>query len=193
MAMHSKRAESHNVGFKIPLTIGRYSITTTPRAKAMESEMQWVTMKKYKRRNDFDYWGMKDKLKRSYTHVHMIEDIWTECRNDEDVRKSDFSRLTFEQIKNFELANILEDMQEEDDIVDPAYVGKKIADIPLPPIQWSQKEMISIRERFQPTLANTNIWLEKRGIELKFFKIGSEEEYIEEPFGKSEDLIIKNK
>lgn len=46
-------------------------------------------MKQFKSRNDFDYRGMKNKLKKSYTHVHRIEDIWAECKTKEDIRRLD--------------------------------------------------------------------------------------------------------
>lgn len=58
--------------------------------------MQWVTMKRFKRRKDFDYHGMKDKLKKSYTHVHMIEDIWDKCKTYEIVRRLDYNWFRLE-------------------------------------------------------------------------------------------------
>lgn len=115
--------------------IGRYSITTSPKAKAMESKMQWVMMKTYKRRPDFDYRGMKDKLKKSYSHVLKVEDIWIDCRT-KDIRKLDYCRLSLDQIINLHLADILEDMEDKDSILDLAYESNNIIETPLPPIQW---------------------------------------------------------
>lgn len=64
-------------------------------------------------------------------------------------------------------------MKDYGNILDATYADKKIAKTLLPLIQWSQKEMTSIRVGFQNTLANTNVWLLHKGIQLKSFNTRS--------------------
>lgn len=98
-------------------------------------------------------------------HVHRLEDVWVDCRDDEDIRKLDFSRLTLEKIENLDLAKITDTWEDTtDDIVDPIYFCNNIANIPIPPIQWLKKESKSIFARFAPIMANTNAWLLKKGM-----------------------------
>lgn len=101
--------------------------------------MQWVTIRRFKAHNNFDFRGMKNKIHRNCVYVHRLEDVWANC-GDEDVRRLDFKCLTHEQIENLDLAKI-PDIWEvtTDDIVDPIYFKNNIANTPLPLIQWSQK------------------------------------------------------
>lgn len=94
--VHEKQSGSHRLGFEFFLSIGRYSINSIFKARAMDKEKR-STMKLFKASKDFDYKGMKNKLTRSYTHVHKIEDIWIDCRT-KDIRKLDYCHLTKEQI-----------------------------------------------------------------------------------------------
>jgi hypothetical protein len=55
--------------------------------------MQNVTLRTDHRRVDFDYRGMKSKLKISHSHIDHFEDIWTDCR-DEDVRNMDYCQFS---------------------------------------------------------------------------------------------------
>lgn len=132
--VHEKQSQAHKSGLKFPESIGRYSVLTNPKAINMEEEMQWNTMRIFKVQNNFDFRGMKNKPKRSYTHVYRFEDVWVDCQNEEDIRRMDFSRLTPEQIENLDLAKIPMTMEDMDDIIDPVYYEKKIADSPLPPV-----------------------------------------------------------
>lgn len=100
----------------------------------MEEEMQWNTMRRFKTHNNFDFSGMKKKIKRIYTHLYWLEDVWVDYENGEDVRRMDFSRLTLEQIENLDLAKILMTMEDTNDIVDPVYFERKMVDSPLSPI-----------------------------------------------------------
>lgn len=68
--MHERQPSSHKTGLKSSQSIGRCSVTTTPEAKNMEEEMQWVKMKRFKAHNNFDFHAMKNKIYRNYVHVH---------------------------------------------------------------------------------------------------------------------------
>lgn len=69
---------------------------------------------------------------------------------------------------------------------------KKISSTPLPHIQWSQKESTSIRDKFQSILANTNVWISSKGIQLKPFSSSSDDGTVG-PVGKRSKIITKNK
>lgn len=60
---------------------------------------------------------------------------------------------------NLNLIDVHDDLVDDGNILDPVYESKKIANTPLSFIQWSHKEAISIRAKFQRILANTNVWL----------------------------------
>lgn len=63
----------------------------------MIEEMRRVAMNLFKGRKYFDYRGIKNKLKKSYTHVHHVEDIWIDCRIvQEDIKKIDYCCLIVE-------------------------------------------------------------------------------------------------
>lgn len=64
-----------------------------------------------------------------------------------------------DQIREFDLTNILEDFEDDGNVLDLAYVDNKVSSTILPLIQWSQKECTSIRDRFQSILTNTNVWI----------------------------------
>lgn len=111
---------------------------------------------------------MKNEIHQNYVHVHRLEDVWDDFRDDEDVRRLDFSRLTLEQIENLDLIKIQDTWEDTTyDLVDPIYFNNNISNTPLPPIQWSKKESKSISLRFAPIMANTNAWLLKKGIRMK--------------------------
>lgn len=69
MAFHTFQSAKHKVGMGIsttnPLKIGRYSLVTSVKAKAMETELHEIKLKRFKPRADFDYRGMKEKIKKS--------------------------------------------------------------------------------------------------------------------------------
>lgn len=130
----------------------------------MDEEMRRATMRFFKARKCFDCRGMKNKIKKNYTHIHQIEDRWVDCRTEEDVQRLDYYHLTVEKIENLDLVEVLEDLEEDGDILDLAYERKIIVGLPLPLIQWSQKENTSIRAKFQRILDNTTVWLNLHGV-----------------------------
>lgn len=100
----------------------------------MEVEILDIKLKEFEIKKDFDYRGMKDKIKRAFTHMHRIEDVWIDLHIEEDIRRMNFSRLTLEQILNFDLTDILEEIEDDEEIVDSIYEQQKIAETPLSPI-----------------------------------------------------------
>lgn len=89
-------------------------------------------MRFFKARRDFDYRGMRNKLKKNYVHVHRIEDVWVDCRSKHDVRKLDYYRLTVEQIENFCLTDDPDNLKEDGDVLDPTYEKNKVSSTPFP-------------------------------------------------------------
>lgn len=89
-AVHEAQSGSHKIGLKFTLTIGRYSINSIFKARAIEEKMRRVTMRFFKARKDFDYRGMINKLKKAYVHVHRIKDVWVDYRSKHDIRKLDY-------------------------------------------------------------------------------------------------------
>ena len=78
MYVHAMQSTAHRPGFAIStqhiLVIGRHSLTSIVKVKAMAKYYEF-DIKKLKIRGDFDYRGMKDKMRQSFTHVHHIEDV----------------------------------------------------------------------------------------------------------------------
>ncbi|XP_057862524.1 uncharacterized protein LOC131070880 [Cryptomeria japonica] len=68
---------------------------------------------------DFDYRGMKEKIKKSFVHVHCIEDIWVDLRTEMEVLKMDYCRLTVEQVIDLNLVDISQGMIDNGDVLDP--------------------------------------------------------------------------
>lgn len=114
----------------------------------MDEEMRRVTMRFFKARKHFDYRGMKNKLKKSYTHLHRVEDIWICCRTKEVIRSLDYCRLIVDQNENLNLLDMPEDLEDDGIVLDPTYEKNNVADSPLPLIQWYQKVNTSIRAKF---------------------------------------------
>lgn len=54
-ALHEAESGSQKIGLNFSLTIGRYSINSMYKAKAMEEEMRRFIMRFFKVRKDFDY------------------------------------------------------------------------------------------------------------------------------------------
>lgn len=146
VVINEAQSSSHKTSLKFSLTTDRYSINSIFKSKEMEEEMRRVTMKLFKARKDFDYKGMRNNL--AYVHVHWIQDVWVDCRTKNDVRKLDYCYLTVNQIREFDLANISNDLEDDGNVPDLAYVDNKVSSTPLPLIKWSQKESTSIRDRF---------------------------------------------
>lgn len=130
----------------------------------METKLQEIKLNKFKARKDFDYRGMKDKIKRTFAHVHRLEDIWVDLHIEEDIRKMDYNSLTLEQIVDLDLTKILEGMVDDKKILDLEYIEQRVVEAPLPVVQWSQKECTSIFDIFQLILANINTWLKSNNI-----------------------------
>ena len=97
MDVQSDHHASHRPGFGItsarPLSIGNYSIVSVPKVKNMEAELQFITLKRFKARFDFDYREMNSQIKRAYTNVHRIEGIWIDMRTELDIMKMDYCKL----------------------------------------------------------------------------------------------------
>ena len=116
----------HRPGFGItiakPLVIGQYMINSIYKAKTMEVE-HLITLKKFKARFDFDYQGMHSKIKRAFTHVRRIEDIWIDLHTEMDIMKIDYCRITLQQIIDLNIVEIPPSFQIKDDgnILDPEY------------------------------------------------------------------------
>lgn len=134
--VHEAQSSSHKTGLKLSITIGRYSINSIYKSKAVEEEMRRVTMRFFKARKDFDYRGMKNKLKNAYIHVHRIEDVWIDCRSEHDIRKHDYFQIIVEQIREFNLTDVPNDFEDDGNILDSTYVDNKVSSAPLPLIQW---------------------------------------------------------
>lgn len=98
VAVHEAQSGSHKTGLKFTLNIGRYFINSIYKDIAMEEEMRRVTIKLFKAKREFDYRGMRNKLKKAYIHVHCVEDVLADCRTNHDIRKLDYCRLTVDQI-----------------------------------------------------------------------------------------------
>lgn len=99
--------------------------------------------------------------------------------------------MTVEQIENFGIVDVSDDLEEDGDILDPLYENNEVSSTPLPLIKWSQKECIFIRERFQSILKNTNIWLYLHGVPLKLFSSSSDDDTVG-PMGKRSEIRTKN-
>lgn len=122
--------------------------------------------------------------------MHRLEDVWADCRDEEEVIKLDFSQ----QIENLDLARIPDTMEDIDDVIHPRYYESNIVNTPLPAIQWLQKENKSISARFPPIMVNTNAWLMKKVIrKKKLLASFGDEEDDEGPVGKRLESRTKNK
>ena len=140
----------------------------------MESELQLITLKKFKARFDFDYREINSQIKKAYTHVHRIEDIWIDMRTELDIMKMDYCKLILQQIIDLNMLEIPPNFQVEDDgnILDPEFHQAGFNRMCPFPIQWQQKEGTSMLDRFQSILANTNKWLKSKGLKRVNPKMG---------------------
>lgn len=136
--------------------------------------MQLITLKKFKARFDFDYREMNPQIKRAFTHVHHIEDVWIDMRTELDIMKMDYCRLTLQQIIDLNMLKIPSDFLIKDDgnVLDTEYHQASFDKRCPFPIQWHQKEGTSILDRFQSILANTNKWLKMKGLKKVNPKLG---------------------
>lgn len=57
--LNERQSSSHKTSLKCSQSIGRYSVMTTEKAKNMEEETQWVKMRRFNGRNNFDFHGIK--------------------------------------------------------------------------------------------------------------------------------------
>lgn len=58
--------------------------------------MRRVNVNFFKERRDFNYKGMRNKLKKPCVHVHCIEDVRVACKTEHNIRKLDYYRLTMD-------------------------------------------------------------------------------------------------
>lgn len=140
----------------------------------MEHELQRITLKKFMARSHFDWRGLNDKM-RQFVHVYRLEDIWIDLRTEADIQRMDYQRLSIKQIIDFNLADIPPGVEDDDNILDRDYTRNHVEDLPILSPSWSGKESVSILDRFQSILANTNIWLKRRG--LKSIKVKSKQRF----------------
>ena len=60
-------------------------------------------------------------MKRTFTHVHFMEDVWIDLRSETNVTRMDYCRLTLQQIIDLDLVPILEGVEDDDMILDLEY------------------------------------------------------------------------
>ena len=130
----------------------------------MESEVQLITLKKFKSRAGFDFRGMHSKMKRAFTYVHRMEDVWIDLRNNVHIIRMDFCRLTLRQIIDLDLVPIPEGVEGNDMILDKQFHDRQLEKLLPIPIQWQQKETILIFDIFQTILMNINSWLKTNNL-----------------------------
>ena len=113
-------------------------------------------------------------MKRAYTHVHHIENIWIDMRTELDIMKMDYCKLTLQQIIDLKMLQIPSDFQVEDDgdILDPEFHQAGFDKNCPFPIQWQQKKGKSIMDRFQSILVNTNKRSKSKGLKRVNLKMG---------------------
>lgn len=86
----------------------------------------------------------------------------------------------------------MDDLKDDGNVLDLAYIDNKVSSTPLPLIQWSQKVCTSIKDRFQSILMNTNVWISSKGIPLKPFSSGFDDDIVG-PMGRRSEIRTKNK
>lgn len=124
------------VSFLFPVEIGHYRCSNYKQARLAQPTLSCLCLKPYTPRKEFDYAGFsRDNFRHasSLTHVPHLEDYWTNCPDEFEVRKRLWSRLTINQINMFKVDlhthKINEDEAEE--MIDPFYV-EQIECIPIP-------------------------------------------------------------
>lgn len=131
-------------------------------------------------------------MRRQFVHVYRLEDIWIDLRIEADIRKMDYCLLSIKQIIDFNLADIPPGVKNDGNILDCDYTRNHVEDSLVLSRSWLGKESVSVWNRFQSILANTNIWLKRRG--LKSIKIRAGKDFDHGgPVGKRSEIKGRTK
>lgn len=143
-----------------PFGLGIYTCRLVADAKSMGDELSKLGLKPYNERRSYDPHGVfAAQLEKNYAHLPALEDFWANCRDEFEVRRRSYSRLTLHQMKDY-LAKDIEGLLDDDgDVLLPMYTRNQIEDQPLPQVNWANKESLSVEERTRQVLKHSKVFL----------------------------------
>ena len=109
----------------------------------------------------FDPDGVAKKtISQEYSHVPLLEDFWMKCRNDYEVRKKYFNRLSAQQVFNYGLAWISVDLVDDRHVIIESYhqMGGGRSSL-----QENIGGCQTIEDKSSAVLVNTSNWLLPKG------------------------------
>ncbi|KAH9329023.1 hypothetical protein KI387_001131 [Taxus chinensis] len=160
--MHDLQSKRHKSTGSFPITVGYYSCQSIHKARGIKAEMfSEYEHEFFPARLNFDPYGVAKKtISQEYSHVPSLEDFWMKCRNEYEVRKKDFNRLSVQQVFDYGLARIPADLTDDGPVLLDTYHqmgGDRAA------LQENIGGCHTIEERSAAVLVNTSNWLLTKG------------------------------
>ena len=147
-----------------PIKLGTFVCSNMDNASIIGSDLLGLNLGFYHSRRNFDSKGHATQtlgLKIHPTATTHLEDLWRDCKNEEEVLLRDHSRLTLQQINSFKLKfNIKGIVDDGSDIVEPDW--NESNEMKSLAVDWYKEEEDDINWMAKFILTYTYDWLQKR-------------------------------
>lgn len=144
----SSRHKTRVTGEEFSLNLSFFSCQKTHVEKAVEKELQDLQLKpfNYARQCYDPYNKLKGLIPKVYEgHQLALEDFWANLQDSFEVREKYYHYLIVPQIRNFGIeTKIPKKLYDDGILLDPMYKETGIDKRPLPPIRWSQQEVVDV-------------------------------------------------
>jgi hypothetical protein len=114
-----------------------------------------------------DYVRKNLQLGLGFYHIPQLEDYLVDCIHEFEVRIRSWMRLSLRKIRIFGLEFDVHGIKyDESNLVDPIFINH-IFDQPIPIMDWSFKEHVTIEAKMKPILKRKKEWVAKKKIKQK--------------------------
>ncbi len=146
------------------IKLSSFVCSSMDNASIIGSDLLGFNLGFYHRRMDFDSKGYATETLGLEMHpltISYLEDIWEDCRNEEEVLQKDHTRLTLQQIKAFKLKFNVEGIMDDGlNLVEPGW--KKLEKARFLVVDWFKEEEDDINRRIRFILTYMDDWLQQR-------------------------------
>lgn len=150
-------------GLHFPIVLGN-SLEECPTlqvAKEAEDELKFYKLTLHTSGQDFDPRGKSRTVQgQEYKHRVHLEDFWANAGDEAEIRKRMFSRLPLKLIRECEVIQVPNQVEEDARITYPDY--ESIKNTPIPPVDWVEPEITDLDTLSIPVLTFTRAWVEDR-------------------------------
>lgn len=145
-----------------------YAIPASQCAEYSKKEINEYNLELHTARSQMDLYGkLKKMVGKEYSHLHNVEDLWENCRDDKEVHMRYYMRMMAYFFKKFNLFLMPDQVvEDENTVIDPWY--DVISNLSLPLIDWDKEEVNDLDVLTNPIEARKKRWIYEQVAPRKF-------------------------